>query len=113
MRAATASSAGGPHRLGLKRQRRVVDGRYRDIRPERLRSHADVKCAMPGACWPAGSGGDLITGWHWRSVIRARKRQPLFDDIGDLVARCDQLENTAVDLPVAEPLRQVGVVAEV
>ncbi len=42
-----------------------------------------------------------------------RESQSLLDDIGDFLARRDELEDAAVDLPVAELLGPVRVVAQI
>src|SRR6266704_3547647 len=48
-----------------------------------------------------------------RAVRADFQRKPLLDNVGHFLARRDQLEDAAVDFPVAEPLGQIPIVAKV
>jgi hypothetical protein len=47
------------------------------------------------------------------AVVAGGQGHPLFDDVGDFVARRDQLEHAPVHFPVTELRRSDGVVAEI
>src|SRR5579859_2256311 len=105
--------AGRSHRLRLKWKRRVVDSGYRDFGRDRRAPTSMIEPESRRTARPGKLGRQVRDRQVRLQRAFVSQRQPLLDDVRDLLARGNQLEDAPVNLPVAEPLGQVCVMTEV